>query len=77
MNYINKCKNEIEDVEISDKLRNYYRIVFGARNRKWRWYILFWAVGDILKNSYIIYMLICNMHGTPRKHRLSHHDVRK
>ena len=36
MNYINKYNNEIEGVEISDKLRNYYIIGFGTRNRKWR-----------------------------------------
>ena len=77
MNYINKYNNEKGAVEISDNIRKYYILGFGARNRKWRWYILFWAVGDILTNSCIIYMLIRNMHGTPRKHRLSHNDVRK
>ena len=77
MNYINKYNNEIEVVEISDKLRNYCRKGFGLRNRKWRWYILFLTVGGILTNAYIIYMFIRNMHGTPRKNRLSHHDFRK
>ena len=77
MNYINKNNNEMEGVEISDKLRNYYRKGFGVRKRKWRWYILFLAVGEILTNAYIIYMFIRNMHGNPRKHRLSHHDFRK
>ena len=38
---------------------------------------LFWSVGVILANSYIIYIYIHNMHGTQRKHRLSHHDFRK
>ena len=67
----------MEGFEISDKLRIYYRIGFGVRKRKWWWYILFWAVGDILTDSYIIYMLISNMHGTPKKNILSHHDFRK
>ena len=51
--------------------------IFWVRNRKWCWYILFWAVGVILANPYIIYICINNMHGTPRKHRWSHHDFRK
>ena len=46
---------------------------FGVSNTKWRWYILFWDVGDILTNACIIYMIIRNMNGTPRKHRLSRH----
>ena len=48
MNYINKYNNEMEGVEISDKLRNYYRKVFGVRKRKWWWYIFFLDVVVIL-----------------------------
>ena len=62
---------------ISDNLRKYYRLYFGLSNRKWWWYILFWAVGTILTNGYIIYICIHNMHGTLMKHRLSHHYFRK
>ena len=53
------------DVHIADKPRNYYRIYFGVRNSKWWWYILFWDFGIILKDEYIIYICIHNMHGTP------------
>ena len=48
MNYSNKYNNEIGDVKISDELRNYYMKSFGVSNRKWRWYILFWDVVDVL-----------------------------
>ena len=58
MNYSNKYNNEIGDVKISDELRNYYMKSFGVSNRKWRWYILFWDVVDVLKNACIIYMFI-------------------
>ena len=30
------------DVGIADNPRNYYRIYFGVRKRKWWWYIFFW-----------------------------------
>ena len=43
-------------------------------NRKWWWYILFYAIDFILTNASIIYICMHNMHGTPMKHILSHHD---
>ena len=42
--------------DISDKLRNYYRINFGVRNKNWWWYILFWVVVFILNTAYFIYI---------------------
>ena len=56
MNYINKYNNEMVDVGISDNLNNYYRIYILVRNRKWWWYILFFPLGVILENAYIIYI---------------------
>ena len=55
---------------MADKLRNYYRIDFRVRNRKWRWYIVLGDVGVILTNAYIICICINNMKGTPRKYGL-------
>ena len=52
MNYINN--NEMGGVDISNNIGNYYRIYIWLSNRKWKWYILFWAVGVILMNSYTI-----------------------
>ena len=40
MNCINKYNNKMLGVGISDKPRNYYRIYFGLRKRKWWWYIV-------------------------------------
>ena len=77
MNCINKYNNKIGGVSIADKPGNYYRISFGVRKRKWRRYILFWAVVFILKNAYIIYICIHNMYGIPSKHRLSHHELER
>ena len=72
-----KPKNEMGGVGIADNLRNLYRIYFWVRNMEWWCYIFFWSVGVILTNAYIIYILIHNMHGNPKKHRLSHQDFRK
>ena len=44
-------KYEVLEYQVADDLRNYYRIKFGVRNRKWWWYILFWDVGVSLMNS--------------------------
>ena len=77
MYYIYKYINELGGVGIADNIRSYYRIIVWVRNRKLWWYILFWAVGVILANSYIIYIRIHNMQGTPRKHRWSRHNFRK
>ena len=41
MNYINKFNNEMGGLDISNELRNYHRIYFGLRIRKWRLYIFF------------------------------------
>ena len=48
MNCIKKYNNKMERVGIADNPRNYYRIYFGLRKRKWWWYILFWSVVVIL-----------------------------
>ena len=75
MNCINKYNNKMGGVGISDKYRNYYRIYFGVRKRKWWWYIFFWDVVVILTNAYIIYICIHNMNVNPRKHVLSNNDL--
>ena len=41
MNYINRYNNEMEGVDIADKLKDYYRIYVLVRNRKWWSYISF------------------------------------
>ena len=77
MNYIKKYNNKMGGVNIDDKTSKYYRIYFWVMNRKWCWYIFFWAAGAILTNGYIIYICINTMNGTPRKHTLSHNCFRK
>ena len=77
MNCTKKYNNKMGGVDIADNLRNYYGIYFGIRKSNWWWCILFWDVVVILTNAYMIYICIHNMHVTPRKHKLYHHDFGK
>ena len=77
MNYTNKYNNKMGDVDISNKLGNYYKTYIWLSNRKWWGSIFFWAVGFICNNAYIIYICIHNIQGTRSKHILYHHDFRK
>ena len=43
------------DVDVADQLRNNYRFYHWLRKRKWWWSIMFWDIGVILVNSYIVY----------------------
>ena len=72
-----KYKNIMGGFGIADNIRNYYRMNFELRKRKWWWYILFWAVVFILTNAYIIYICMHNMHDNTRKNILSHHDLER
>ena len=64
-------------VDLADHLRGTYRIDNGVRNRKWWWSILFWSVGVMLTNAYIMYIKINVSDGAEKKNLLSHHDFRK
>ena len=55
MNCIKKYNNKMGGFGIDDKSRNDYMIYFWVRKRKWWWCILFWDVGVILTNAYIIW----------------------
>ena len=75
MNCINTYNDKMGGVGIANNPRNYYRIYFGVIKRKCWWYILFWAVSVIVTNAYIIYICVHNIHGIPRKYRLSLYDL--
>lgn len=45
----------MNQTDISDQLRNQYRIDHWLRNRKWWWAILFWGLGVGGTNSYLLY----------------------
>jgi hypothetical protein len=69
--------NSMGDVDVSDQLRNQYRFDHWLRMRKWWWSILFWWLGVMLVNAYIMYTKVLLLNGVDRKQHLSHHDFRK
>ena len=45
-------------VDLADELRGTYRIDKEVHNRKWWWSILFWAIGVMITNAYVMYLKI-------------------
>ena len=43
-------------VDLEDQLQGNYFIDKGVRNRKWWWSILFWSIGVMITNEYVIYL---------------------
>ena len=76
MNKIHEYNNTIGGVDLADKLRGTYRIEKVLRNRKLWWYILFWSIGVMINNAYVIYLHV-NLENGIKKNTLSHHDFRK
>ena len=78
MNKINDYNNNMGHVDISYQLQNEYRFNRWIRNCKWWWWsLLFWALGVMLVNAYVIYSIVNITEGTPKKDLLSHHNFRK
>ena len=78
MNKINDYNNNMGHVDISYQLQNEYRFNRWIRNCKWWWWsLLFWALGVMLVNAYVIYSIVNITEGTPKKDPLSHHNFRK
>ena len=56
MNTIHEYNNTMGGVDLVEQLQGTYRIDEGVRNRKWRWSILFWSIGVMITNAYVIYL---------------------
>ena len=76
-NQIDKYNHEMGNVDIADQLRVFYRMDHWLRNRKWWWAILFWALGVILTNSYVLYTKICDDEEVPKEFRYTHYEFLK
>ena len=65
-------------VDLADQMRGSYRLDKNTRNNKWWWSIMFWSIGVMLTNSYIMYMKV-NMgeYGVAKKDLMTHHKFRK
>ena len=58
MNRIHEYNNKMGGVDLTDQLRGTYRIDKGVWNIKWWWSILFWSIGVMITNAYVIYFHI-------------------
>ena len=56
MNIIHDYNMTMGGVDLADQLRGNCRINIGVRNRKWWWSIIFWSLGGMLTNAYIVCM---------------------
>ena len=65
------------DVGVADQLRKNYRFDHWLRKRKWWWSIMFWDIGVILVNAYIVYRRDNLEYGESKSDLLSQHNFRK
>ena len=78
VNQIHKYNNEMGHVDIADQLRGTYRMDHWVRNRKWWWSIMFWGIGVLLTNAYVMYVSVNTfIYGFNRNQLMSHHDFRR
>ena len=68
MNKIHEYNNTMGVVDLADQLRGNYRIDKGLRNRKWWWSILFWSIGVMITNTYVIYFHVNLENGILKNH---------
>jgi hypothetical protein len=54
LNHINDYNYGMGHVDLSDQLRDHYRMDHWLRNTKWWWAIFFWALGVIITNAYVV-----------------------
>ena len=59
LSYIETYNNEMGDVDIADQYQNTYTFDHWMCERKWWRAILFWDIGVILVNAYIVYVRVC------------------
>ena len=64
-------------VDVADQLRGNYCIDIWIRNHKWWWGILFWSIGTLLTNAYVVYLKVNLLKGVDKKQLLSHFEFRE
>ena len=77
MCYINDYNHQLGDVGVDDQLRKNYWFDHWLRKRKWWWSIMFWDIGVILVNAYIVYRRVNLEAGVSKSDLLSQHNLRK
>ena len=68
MNTIHEYNKTMGGVDLADQLRGTYHIYKGVWNRKWWWSILFWSIGVMITNAYVIYLHVNLENGILKKY---------
>eukprot|EP00957_Ditylum_brightwellii_P034792 2636970-Ditylum_brightwellii.AAC.1 len=76
VNTIQSYNMTIGSVDLADQLCGKYHINNGVRNRKW-WSVMFWSIGVMLTNAFIMYVKVNEENGLEKKDLLLHHDFCK
>ena len=76
LNLNDDYNNSMGHVDVSDQLRNQYRMDHWLRMRKWWWSLFMWGFGVLLTNLYICYTKEMTRAGKGKKDMLSHYDFR-
>ena len=77
LNANDKYNADMGHVDVSDQLRNYYRMDHWLRNQKWWWALFLWGLGVSLVNSYVCYKSYHQEIGTDKKNILSQYEFRR
>jgi len=73
VNLIDDYNNKMNAVDISDQLRNNYRMTLWLRHRKWWWSIYMYGMGVLLTNAYKVYTRTMDNARVPNSQRLTHY----
>ena len=76
MNFIHNYNFTMGHVDVTDQLRGSYRIDRWVRNRKWWWSMVFWGIGVLLTNAYVLYKKVLLSEGVRPKDLLSQFKFR-
>ena len=77
MNNIDHYNHSMGHVDLSDQLRDTYRMNYWIRNRKWWWSYLLWGLGVQITNAYVMYKTLNLQNGAKKTDLISHHDFIK
>ena len=64
-------------IDVVDQLRGNYLMDQWVRNRKWWWTMIFWGIGTLLTNSYVVYLKTNLLERVDKKYLLLHYKFWK
>ena len=77
MNNIDQYNYSMGHMDLSDQLRDQYRMNYWIRNRKWWWSFVLWGLGVAITSAYVMYKTLNMQNGRKKNELISHHDFIK